>query len=570
MLTNNMKSPQPDHKLPSPALLRWLLLKPQWLLVLLVVFALGPFLAKPFHLDDPMFLWAAQQIQEHPGDPYGFKVNWDDTVKPMWEVMQNPPVVCYYLALAAGVFGWNEVGLHVAFLLPAVAVILGTYRLARHFCAQPLFAALVALITPVFLVSATTLMCDVLMLCFWIWSVVLWVEGLEQNSHRRLLSAAGLMAVAALTKYFAASLIPLLFVVALINKRRLGLWSVYLAVPVLGLLAYGWWTQALYGRNLLLNAGDYATGTRAQLGLPGFGTGLAALAFAGGCLAVVVFFLPWLWRKRFIGLVLGATLWSAMLLNETVIKKYRFFDGSSAWLMAQMALWAAGGIGVLALAVSDIIKRREAKSWLLALWVLGTFCFAGFVNWTISGRTILPMVPAVAILLARGLDQRKLKHGDIPKAGMVLTATAGAALALLVTRADYLYATAVEQVVEETRVKFAEPGRTIWFFGHWGFQYYMEAIGAMPVDSGTVLKPGDLIALPDHNPTTMPVKPEKAVVRGEGVAPGSRWLATMNDAAGAGFYGSFWGPLPFAFGRVPPERVVIGMVVPSSGGTLGK
>jgi len=26
---------------------------------------------------------------------------------------------------------------------------------------------------------------------------------------------------------------------------------------------------------------------------------------------------------------------------------------------------------------------------------------------------------------------------------------------------------------------------------------------------------------------------------------------------GAGFYASVWGPLPFAFGQVPPERVLV-------------
>ncbi len=57
----------------------------------------------------------------------------------MWRVTENPPLASYYLALAAGIFGWSEIALHFAFLLPALAVILGTHRLARHFC-QPTHA----------------------------------------------------------------------------------------------------------------------------------------------------------------------------------------------------------------------------------------------------------------------------------------------------------------------------------------------------------------------------------------------------------------------------------------------
>ena len=69
----------------------------------------------------------------------------------MWWVTENPPLAGYYLALAAGILGWSEVALHFAFLLPAVAAILGTHRLARRFCNSPMLAALATLFTPVFM-----------------------------------------------------------------------------------------------------------------------------------------------------------------------------------------------------------------------------------------------------------------------------------------------------------------------------------------------------------------------------------------------------------------------------------
>src|SRR5258708_3519590 len=54
----------------------WLAAHPYFALTLAVFTALGPFLAKPFNIDDPLFIWLAHQIQVHPGDPYGFSVNW--------------------------------------------------------------------------------------------------------------------------------------------------------------------------------------------------------------------------------------------------------------------------------------------------------------------------------------------------------------------------------------------------------------------------------------------------------------------------------------------------------------
>src|SRR4029434_6040713 len=63
--------------------------------------ALIPFINKAFHMDDPLFLWTAQQISQHSRDPFGFSVNWYRTVLPMFSVIQNPPLSSYYMAGAA-------------------------------------------------------------------------------------------------------------------------------------------------------------------------------------------------------------------------------------------------------------------------------------------------------------------------------------------------------------------------------------------------------------------------------------------------------------------------------------
>src|SRR5215471_2041699 len=110
-----------------------------------VIAALRPFLNKAFHIDDPLFLWMAQQISQHPGDPYGFWLNWYGIAQPMFLVMKNPPLSSYYMALAATFFGWSERAMHGAFLVPAVAAILGTFFLARRLCDSPLLVALLTL-----------------------------------------------------------------------------------------------------------------------------------------------------------------------------------------------------------------------------------------------------------------------------------------------------------------------------------------------------------------------------------------------------------------------------------------
>jgi hypothetical protein len=95
----------------------------------------------------------------------------------------------------------------------------------------------------------------------------------------------------------------------------------------------------------------------------------------------------------------------------------------------------------------------------------------------------------------------------------------------------------------------------------------MQQSGAKPIEKNSEFKPGEFIAVPDHNPSSISLAPGSVLAQGQFLVAGPPWLTTMNDAVGAGFYGSFWGPLPFAFGRVPPEKVVIGVFVKGSDST---
>ncbi|MGB7748538.1 MAG: glycosyltransferase family 39 protein [Verrucomicrobiia bacterium] len=541
---------------------RWLARHPNWTLLLVVFAALAPFLAKPFNIDDPLFIWTAQQIHAHPADPYGFKVNWYGTAEPMWWVTQNPPLAGYYLALAAEIVGWSEFALHFAFLLPAVAAILGTHRLACRFCHSPMLAALATLFTPVFLVSATTVMCDVTMLAFWIWAVVLWLEGLERDDIWRLCGASLLIALAALTKYFGACLIPLLAACGLIEKRRSGRWIACLLIPLAALCAYQWVTRALYGHALLSEATDYAKFAKGFLGGPKIASGLTALTFTGGCLAVVIFFAPRLWRMRVLALFAGGSvlLAAANYLVGSLLKNGAIQNIPPISVEFQIIFWAVVGLGVLAMAVADVLGRRDARSWLLALWVWGTFLFAAFFNWTVNGRSLLPMVPAVGILLARRWDQKVLTGWKTRPPSAAICLATGAVLALLVTRADFCLALAVRQSAQQAGVKYGygrEPG-VLWFQGHWGFQFYMDALGALPLDiRHSALKPGDTLVVPENNTSLFPVNSGTSALKGTIAVSGPRWLTTWSRPAGAGFFAAAEGPLPFAFGPVPPETVSV-------------
>jgi Dolichyl-phosphate-mannose-protein mannosyltransferase len=529
---------------------------PRWRAPLLLagatVLALAPFATKAFHIDDTLFLAAARQIRSKPLDFYGFAINWYGTAAPISEVMKNPPLDSYFIAAVTAIAGENEMALHLAFLLPAIAAVLGTYALARRFCAWPAAAALATLGTPVFLVSATNVMCDTMLLAFWVWTVELWVGGIETARARSLVAASLFAALAALTKYFGVALLPLLLVYGIVRRRRLGPWALPLLLTLGALAAYQAWTLSLYGRGLLFDAASYAGSARSRLGMSLPDKTIVGLSFLGGCLASAAFFIPWLWRRA--ALVAGAL---AALLGFALV-----FAGRIAPLPLrgapgapgtafQVAVFAAAGVSALALAAADLYRHRDGQSALLFLWLFGTFVFAVFLNWTINGRSLLPAAPAIGILVVRRLE---LRSGTVPLAPLA----ASLLLALAVTWSDFRIAGTARKAATQVTQRFAPAGKTLWFEGHWGFQHYMEARGASPLDvRRSRLTTGDRIAIPDNNSNLFALPPDTVTPRTWMDFAVFPFLTTLSPDLGAGFYADIWGPLPFAFGRVPPERYLV-------------
>jgi hypothetical protein len=225
-----------------------------------------------------------------------------------------------------------------------------------------------------------------------------------------------------------------------------------------------------------------------------------------------------------------------------------------ALVSSQMFVYLAGGISVLGLAIVDLRKKRDAASLLLFLWVAGTLVFAVFLNWVVTARSILPLVPAAAILIARRLDERRPTATRMHSLALVIPLMVSGVVSLWAASGDTALANTARTMANYIHQKTRNESRAVEFQGHWGFQYYMQLLGARPLEiQGHGSHPGDLIVIPKNNvnifPISLPTTEEGSVD-----IDVHSWAATMNKEVGAGFYFSGWGPLPFALGPVPPER----------------
>jgi hypothetical protein len=527
-------------------------LKPA-ILVLICILCLAPFLDKAFHIDDPVFIWVARQIQAHPLDFYGFTVNWNGTEMPMWTRNQNPPLVSYYIALITYLFGCSEIILHVAFLVPAVAVILGTYSLAKALCQKPFVATLVSMSTPVFLVSSTTVMCDIMMLSLWVWAVYFWICGIKNNSRTNLIVSSLLVAASILTKYYAVCLIPLLFAYSYAEKRKLGYWMSWLLIPVVVLAIYQWRTYSLYGSGLFFNAISYSKSSHGFQLNNLFSRSSTGLAFTGGCLASILFFCPILWQKKTIAMGICLTLLCYLISTpyEIIGNLDTISKQNINWLMvAQSLIFIFAGINLIAVVIVDLWISKDSSSVLLFLWVVGTLIFASHVNWSINGRSILPMVPAFGISLIRHFD-RSGSSGfiDMGSWRILVPLTPAFVIALCVTWADYTFAESARNAAITIHNTYKGAPGKLWFQGHWGFQYYMEQFGAKAFDSlhSEALAKGDVVIVP-ANSSRMIYMPRDSILFLQQFQFPIGNLTILNQKNGAGFYCDAWGTLPFAIG----------------------
>src|SRR6266536_2942078 len=126
----------------------------------------------------------------------------------------HPPLNAWILAgLIAVVGGVREVPFHAAYIVFSLIAALAMWSLAQRFSPQPLWATLLFLAVPAFVVNGNSLETDLPFLAFWMAAVAFFCAG-------RLAFAAAAMALATMTAYQAIFLTPILAVNCWIYRRR--------------------------------------------------------------------------------------------------------------------------------------------------------------------------------------------------------------------------------------------------------------------------------------------------------------------------------------------------------------
>jgi hypothetical protein len=206
-------------------------LKSALLIVALILLIRLPFLNQAVQGDDVYYIASAEHAQIDPLHPnhthYLFQGRTVD-----FRGHPHPPLDAWCLAALIAIFGEiREVPFHAAYIVFSLIAALSMYSLARRFSPHPLWATLLFIAVPAFVINGNSFESDIPFLAFWMAGIAAFIHGHDRDNKKLLTLSAACLALASLAAPQAVFAIPILAIYA---RRR---WLV-LAAPLVAIAAW--------------------------------------------------------------------------------------------------------------------------------------------------------------------------------------------------------------------------------------------------------------------------------------------------------------------------------------------
>lgn len=485
----------------------------------------------PIQGDDAYYLLIAENARVDPFHPLDFSFRLQGQT--VWAAGHTrPPLNGLALATLLDLFGGvDEVNLHLAYLFWSLLAVGSMYALARRFSQNPLWTSLLFMAAPAFVVNGPKLEADLPLLAFW-------TLGMALFAHQRFLLAALALALAGFTGYQAVLAVPVLAHLAWYQHRREPrAWAAVLAAP---LLALGWqvFERVTTGTAPVEVLGGYT----AEYGLLAlerkWNSSIALLGHLGWMVCPAAIFVGF--RRRLPALVAWAL---GGLLAATLPADYS--------LAERLLYLVSAGCGLLVLLESARLAWAEKKedSGFLGAWVLVFFLGSLALFYAGSARYLLPVAPALAVLVVSRVRSRSLLA-----CGLALNLLLGLGLALQ----EGMLAVAHRDAARE----FAETfdGRA-WTNSEWGLRYYLGQVGVEPLLADQEIPAGAAV-VESSLAAAVPYRiagTKRRIFEAE--LNQARYLPrTMGPGTHAGYSSSEFGVLPFGIQGERWDRIEASLV----------
>ena len=214
-------------------------MKPAALIILALVLLIRlPFLNQAVGGDDVYYLAAAEHAQIDPAHPnhvhYIFEGRDVD-----FRGYPHPPLNAWALAALIAIFGEvREIPFHLAYITFSLIAAFAMWSLAKRFSPQPLWATLLFLATPAFVINGNSFESDVPFLAFWLSGIAVFIAAVDRRNALRMAAAALLLVAASLAAPQVVLVIPILAVYVWLNARNYKLAWATVLTPLLATAAW--------------------------------------------------------------------------------------------------------------------------------------------------------------------------------------------------------------------------------------------------------------------------------------------------------------------------------------------
>ncbi len=506
-----------------------------YIVIAVVCLATGlPFLNQAFHIDDEVYLRLADGWRIFAWDFYRqsdflFGKDW-----PLVLHSQHPPLAQWYLA------GWRALGLHTEWSLHAAYMMwtllagFSIFGFAKRFTDKPLILTLAFILSPAFMVSSHTLMTDVPFVALFFLALTVWIQGIDEGQHTKLVGAAILACACVLVQY-RGLMLPVFMLVYAWNQRDQFKSIFALAfAPFVVVIVFELWVSSTTEASAFGESVGFLDFTPTRM--------LESVAFYAAGIGLCC--LPFLPRHIFQNKV-------QLLIFSVVGVTLFFLHARDASLIN--TIWGTVLMIVGAWACSSLFRHFSPRlsQWstetTLAIWGLATMGGLVVLSLFACMRNLLIVLPFVFLLLARKYPQ----SFSLGRVGL------GALLALLCSVADYQWAGQYRSYANQ--IAESQENHTHFVAAEWGFRHYTNAHQMdYLLDSTTDLRLGDRIIRPTLAAPENVIHPEMfarlRLVEERRVYSSLPITLMSRYRQNCGWYAQGFGVLPLCLGSLMTEQ----------------
>ena len=489
-----------------------------------------PFLNQAIQGDDHIYLTEAQHALVDPLHPNDVKyVFLGDQVDLRGH--PHPPGNAWPLAALIVIFGdVYEVPFHAAYIVFSLIAVWAMWSLACRFSQRPLWATLLFIAVPSFVVNGGSLEADLPFLAFWMAAIALFLSG-------RMWLAALAMAAAAMMAYQAVFLLPVLFC-----GIRLRLVQASASSPVA--------QESLQAQRAPRRGSDECIATP-------IGAATVRERTSSFVATPLAFWAPYATLLTPLLVLIAWQLFTRLTTGTMPAGKLAEYFSTYAFQAIQHKLqnalmlfihswWIVFPALVPATAALAWRNRRDPATLFLLAWIGIFFAGALAIFFSGSARYLLPMAAPVAILASR-----------LPVKWLAPAFAIQLAIALALATVNYQHWDGYRAFAAMLRAPFA--GHRVWVDNDWGLRYYLEADHALPARKGQHVRPGDIVVSSELGHNVEFTAPLSLLTSANIQATLPLRLIGLNGHSGYSTVDE--GYLPFGISTGPIDRVMARLVM---------